>query len=84
MEELFDVAKDNHWIRRAGTPLHCIGNLMDYKRLTVTRKYDATVEDLCAALEHGQGVIAAVDCDKLYPERPDEEDATNHAIVFHA
>ena len=23
----------------------------------------------------------AVDSDKLYPERPDEEDATNHAIV---
>lgn len=26
-------------------------------------------------------VIVAVDSDKLYPERPDEEDATNHAIV---
>lgn len=80
-DELFEVAKDKHWIRRAGTPLYCIGNLLEFKGLKVTRKYDAQIEDICAALVKGNGVIAAVDCDKLYPERPDEEDAANHAIV---
>ena len=80
-DELFEVAKDKHWIRRAGTPLYCIGNLLEFKGLKVTRKYDAQIEDIFDTLDKGNGVIAAVDCDKLYPERPDEEDAANHAIV---
>ena len=80
-EELLEVAKENHWIRRAGTPLSCIGNLIEYKGLSVKRKFDATLDDVSAALRDGCGVIVAVDSDKLYPERPDEEDATNHAIV---
>jgi|GEM_PF-6375070 len=84
MEELFKVAKDNRWIRRAGTPLFCMGNLLEYMGLEVNRKYDATPEDIKTALDNGYGIIAAVDCDKLYPERPDEEDATNHAIVLTA
>lgn len=84
MEELFKVAKDNRWIRRAGTPLFCMGNLLEYMGLEVNRKYDATPEDIKTALDNGYGIIAAVDCDKLYPERLDEEDATNHAIVLSA
>ena len=81
VEELLEVAKDKHWIRKAGTPLSCIGNLLKYKGLKVTRKTEATTDDLQKALRIRQGVIVAVDNDKLYPERPDEEDATNHAIV---
>ena len=80
-EELLEVAKENHWIRRAGTPLHFMGNLLEYKGLKVSRKYGATIDCIKEALENGDGVIVAVDSDKLYPERPDEEDATNHAIV---
>lgn len=83
-EELFEVAKDNRWIRRAGTPLFRIGNLLEYMGLEVNRKYDVAVGDIKSALDKGYGIIAAVDCDKLYPERPDEEDATNHAIVLTA
>ncbi len=81
VDELFQVAKNNHWLRKAGTPLYCIGNLLEYKGLIVKRKYDSTKREIRVAVENGQCVIAAVDCDKLYPERPDEEDATNHAIV---
>lgn len=80
-EELLEVAKENHWIRRAGTPLQYMGNLLEYKGLKVIRKYDATIEDIRNALERENGIIVAVDSDKLYPERPDEEDATNHAVV---
>lgn len=81
IEELLDVAKEHHWIRKAGTPLNCIGNLIEYMGLEVIRKYEATVNDIAETLNSGCGVIVAVDSDKLYPERPDEEDATNHAIV---
>ena len=81
VEELLEIAKENHWIRRAGTPLQYMGNLLENKGLAVTRKYDATTDDIKGALQSGKSVIVAVDSDKLYPERPDEEDATNHAIV---
>lgn len=81
VDELLEVAKDNHWIKRAGTPLKYMGNLMEHCGLKVTRKNKATIEDITEALNRGDGVIAAVDSDKLYPERPDEEDAMNHAIV---
>ena len=81
VEELFKVAKDNRWIRRAGVPLYCIGNLIEYKGAVTSRKCDATIEDIMEALNNNHGVITAVDCDKLYPDRPDEEDETNHAIV---
>lgn len=80
-DELLEVAKDHHWIRRAGTPLQYMGNLLEYHGLKVTRRYDATAKDIKEALESGKSVMVAVDSDKLYPERPDEEDATNHAIV---
>jgi len=81
VEELLEVAKANHWIRRAGVPLNCIGNLLNHKGLKVTRKLKASIEDIKESLDKGCGIIVAVDCDKLYPERPDEEDATNHAVV---
>lgn len=81
VDDLLEVAKENHWIRRAGTPLNCIGNLIEHMGKSVLRKYDATIEDIKDALNKGKDVIVAVDSDKLYPERPDEEDATNHAVV---
>ena len=37
--------------------------------------------DIKSALGAKNEVIAVVDSDKLYPERPDEEDAPNHAVV---
>lgn len=81
IEELLEVAKENHWIRRVGTPLNCIGNLLEHNGLNVSRKLNASVDDIKEVLTEANGVIVAVDSDKLYPERPDEEDATNHAVV---
>ena len=81
VDGLLEIAKENHWMRRVGTPLDCIGNLMVYMGMKVTRRKEGTVKDIADALERGCGVIVAVDSDKLYPERPDEEDATNHAVV---
>ena len=82
VDELLEVAKENHWIKRAGTPLQYMGNLLEYKGLKVNRKYESTIEDIRGAIQSDSNVIVAVDCDKLYPERPDEEDATNHAVVI--
>lgn len=81
VEELLDVAKKKKWIRREGTPLYCIGKLLEYKGLIVERTYDATLNDIEEAIKKDEDIIVAVDSDKLYPERPDDEDLPNHAVV---
>lgn len=79
--ELLEIAKENHWIKKAGTPLQFMGNLIEHEGLKVFRKYQASIEEIEDVINKGGNVIVAVDSDKLYPERPDEEDATNHAII---
>lgn len=80
-DELLSIARKNHWLKSAGTPLHAIGQLLAYYGLMVTRKYDATIDDIEKVLALDNDVIVVVDSDKLYPEREDIEDAPNHAIV---
>lgn len=80
-DEMLSIARKNHWLKSAGTPLHSIGQLLSHYGLMATRKYDATIEDIEKALALDNDVIVVVDSDKLYPEREDEEDAPNHAIV---
>ena len=80
-KELLDIAQQNHWLTPQGSPLHFIGQLLAHYGLMVTRKYDASMEDIQKALALDNDVLVAVDSDKLYPERPDEEDAPNHAVV---
>lgn len=80
-KELLDIAQQNHWLTPQGAPLHSIGQLLTHYGQMVTRKYDATLDDITHALALDNDVLVAVDSDKLYPERPDEEDAPNHAVV---
>ena len=82
--DLLAVARKNHWLKRGGTPLHSIGQLLANNGLMITRKYDATLDDIVAALRLDNDIIVALDRDKLYPDLPDEEDATNHAVVVTA
>lgn len=81
-DEMLSIARKNHWLKAAGTPLHSIGQLLAHYGLMVTRKYDATIDDLEKALSLDNDVIVVVDSDKLYPEREDKEDAPNHAVVI--
>lgn len=80
-EDLLDMARANKWVQPSGTPLHAIGQLLASQGLMVTRQYKATILDIKKALGANNEVIAVVDSDKLYPERPDAEDAPNHAVV---
>lgn len=81
---IVETARKNHWLRSQGTPLHAIGLSLANEGLMVTRKYDATIKDIEQALSVDNDVIVAVDSDKLYPGRPDDEDAANHAVVVTA
>lgn len=79
--ELLDIARKNHWLSPQGSPLHSIGQLLAHYGQMVVRKYDATTDDISAALSLDNDVIVAVDADKMYAGRRDEEDAPNHAVV---
>ena len=80
-KDLLEIAQNNHWLTPQGSPLHSIGQLLAHYGLMVTRKYDAILKDIQKALDRDNDVLVVVDSDKLYPERPDEEDAPNHAVV---
>lgn len=79
--ELLGIARKNHWLSPQGSPLHSIGQLLAHYGQMVVRKYDATTDDISAALSLDNDVIVAVDADKMYAGRRDEEDAPNHAVV---
>lgn len=80
-EELLESARSHKWVQASGTPLHAIGQLLASQGLMVTRQYEATLQDIQNALDADNEVIAVIDSDKLYPERSDEENAPNHAVV---
>ena len=79
-KDLLDAARNHHWLRPDGTPLHAIGQLLAHYHLMVTRKYDATIEDICKALSLDNDIIAVVDVEKLY-HLEDLEDSPNHSVV---
>lgn len=80
-ENLIDTARKNDWLKPEGTPLYCIGNLLDLSGLKVERQYDSTISDLRHALEDDDDVVVGVDREKLYADENDPEDLTNHAVV---
>ena len=79
-KELLAIAQNNHWLKPEGSPLHSIGQLLAHYNLMVTRHYDATINDISAALALDNDVIVVVDKEKLY-QLEDNEDAPNHAVV---
>lgn len=78
---LLTSARNHNWLKPEGTPLHCIGRLLEDAKLMVTRQYDATIEDVEEALNRNNDVMTVVDCDKLYPDQVDNEDIPNHAVL---
>lgn len=81
---LIETARENNWLKKEGAPLHTIGQLLASKGLMIVRKYDATINDIVESISSDNDLIVVIDSDKLYPERPDEEDAPNHAVVITA
>ena len=80
-EWLLNTARRKNWLKPEGTPLYCLGNLLAYSGMFVSRKYDSTLEDIERALHKDNDVVVGVDREKLYAEAVDLEDLTNHAVV---
>lgn len=77
-DEFLSEALDNRWLKESGTPLHHIGRLLKKYGMKVTRRYDATVEDLVESLEKKCKVIAVVDYGQLWDRI---SDGVFHAVV---
>ena len=80
-EWLLNTARRKDWLRPEGTPLYCLGNLLAYSGLFVSRKYNSTIDDIKHAIQMDNDVVVGVDREKLYAEEIDLEDLTNHSVV---
>lgn len=83
-DRLLATARENHWLKPKGVPLHAIGQLLAHMGLIVSRKYDGSLDTIAKALSRDNDVIVAVDCHKLYPDLTDTENEANHAVVVTA
>ena len=45
-DKLLSAARSKDWLKPEGTPLFCLGNLLAYSGLLVTRKYDSSIDDI--------------------------------------
>lgn len=68
----------NRWVKDAGTPLHNMGRILELSGMSVTRRYDATLEDIRDNLAKGNRVIAVVNYGLLRNGKADE---VYHAVV---
>ena len=80
-EWLLNTARRRNWLKPEGMPLYCLGNLLAYSGMFVSRKYNSTLENIQKALQKDNDVVVGVDREKLYGEAVDLEDLTNHAVV---
>lgn len=79
---LLETAKANNWLRDCGTPLHHVGRLMELKGISVERKYDATLDDVKAALTQSRRVIAIVDKRCLSANSGGSKRPAYHAVIL--
>ena len=83
-DALVAIARERHWLRAGGSPLHAMGQLLAHHGLMITHRYDATVNDLANVLEHDNDVIVAVAGSELYDKTEHEIGTANHAVVITA
>lgn len=77
-EDYLDEMLDNCWLKESGTPLHNVGRLLERHGMSVSRKYDCTLEELEESLAKRYKVIAVVDYGQLWNK---EADGIFHAVV---
>ena len=71
-EQLLQNAIRNGWQKEKGTALHNVGRHLESKGLTVTRRYNASIDDIANAINNNECVIVAVDGGELLRNRAEE------------
>lgn len=83
-KSLLDEAYRNCWLKEKGMPLYNIGRLLEKNNLSVSRRYNSTLEDIKRLLEAGNQLIAVLDNAILDGiDNSDEDKALpNHAVTI--
>lgn len=82
---LLDDAYCNCWLKDKGMPLYNIGRLLEKNNLSVSRRYDSTIEDVIKLLEQGNQLIAVINnslLDKMENGFDDNLLLPNHAVAI--
>lgn len=81
-KSLLDTAYKNCWLREKGMPLYNIGRLLEKNNLSVSRRYNSTIEEVDLLLSAGNQLIAVVDDSALGNELPLANQHPNHAVAI--
>ena len=81
-KSLLDTAYKNCWLREKGMPLYNIGRLLEKNNLSVSRRYNSTIEEVDRLLSAGNQLIAVVDDSALGNELPLANQHPNHAVAI--
>ena len=81
-KSLLDAAYKNCWLRDKGMPLYNIGRLLEKNNLSVSRRYNSTVEEIDRLLSAGNQLIAVVDDTLLGNAQSSANQHPNHAVAI--
>ena len=81
-DELQQEACDNGWYTPGGgTPLECMGNLLEAHGIPVERETGCSLQDISDKLANGEKVMVAIDAEEIwYPDQVDQDDALANAF----
>lgn len=79
---LLDEAYRNCWLKDKGMPLYNIGRLLEKNNLSVSRRYDSTIEDIARLLANGNQLIAVIDNSQLLHDVAEDTTQPNHAVAI--
>ena len=80
-KSLLDTAYKNCWLKDKGMPLYNIGRLLEKNNLSVSRRYNSTIEEVVRLLSAGNQLIAVVDDSLLDDAQSLENLHPNHAVA---
>ena len=81
-KSLLDMAYKNCWLRDKGMPLYNIGRLLEKNNLSVSRRYNSTIEEIDRLLSAENQLIAVVDDSLLGGVLSAESQHPNHAVAI--
>ncbi len=81
-KSLLDVAYKNCWLRDKGMPLYNIGRLLEKNNLSVSRRYNSTIDEIDRLLSTDNQLIAVVDDSLLSNALSSENQYPNHAVAI--
>ena len=79
---LLDEAYRNCWLKEQGMPLYNIGRLLEKNNLSVSRRYDSTIEEIERLLDNGNQLIAVVDNSMFLHDIAENTQQPNHAVAI--